>query len=276
MKCHAIAGSGGQVGPGLESLGASAPVDYIIESILVPNKAVKEGFHAVAVTTTEGKLFTGIKVRETRTELVLRTAEDKELTIRAETIDETKPAPSLMPEGLTDTLTRQELLDLVRFLSELGKVGPYAVSKGQVVRTWMVLEPTPEAKSLWQRTGGAALASNDAAVTWASAYSTVNGVLPLEGLPTVGTDSQPLAVLRCRIELTTAGKVKLKMNAGARLNLWVDGSPNEFKDETILDLPAGLHVLTVAVNGKPQHDGVRCELEEVPGSTARARVVGGK
>ena len=44
-----------------------------------------------------------------------------------------------MPAGLTDTLTRGELVDLVRFLSELGKIGPYAVGKDRVFRRWQVL-----------------------------------------------------------------------------------------------------------------------------------------
>src|SRR5262249_16573372 len=78
-KCHAIAGAGGQVGPDLSSIGASAPVDYLIESLLEPNKAIKENYHALVVTTESGKLYTGIKVRQTKTELVLRTAEDREV-----------------------------------------------------------------------------------------------------------------------------------------------------------------------------------------------------
>ena len=41
-----------------------------------------------------------------------------------------------MPVGLADALTHGELIDLVRFMSELGKVGPYAVDKSRVVRRW--------------------------------------------------------------------------------------------------------------------------------------------
>src|SRR5262249_45733299 len=44
QKCHSIAGAGGLVGPDLISLGASAQVDYIIDSLLLPNKQVKENF----------------------------------------------------------------------------------------------------------------------------------------------------------------------------------------------------------------------------------------
>src|SRR5207237_5219211 len=77
LKCHAIGGAGGQVGPDLASIGASAQVDYLIESILQPNKAIKENYHSLLVTTFTGRLFHGIKVRQTKTELILREAEDK-------------------------------------------------------------------------------------------------------------------------------------------------------------------------------------------------------
>src|SRR6185437_14408374 len=113
LKCHAIGGAGGQVGPDLSSIGASAPVDYLIDSLLQPNKAIKENYHSLLVTTTKGQQFAGIKTRETKTELVLRDAEDREVSIPTKDIDERSPGGSLMPDGLTDTLTRSDLLDLV-------------------------------------------------------------------------------------------------------------------------------------------------------------------
>src|SRR5262249_60282181 len=104
LKCHAIGGSGGQVGPDLSSVGASAQVDYLIESILEPNAKVKENYHSILVTTKQGKQLTGVKVAETKTELILRTAEDKEIAIPVKDIDEKTVGGSLMPAGLTDTL----------------------------------------------------------------------------------------------------------------------------------------------------------------------------
>ena len=71
-----------------------------------------------------------------------------------------------MPEGLTDTLTRGELVDLVRFLSEMGKVGPFQVGKERVVRRWQVLEPEREAYGPLYREGIAATASDAAWQTW--------------------------------------------------------------------------------------------------------------
>ena len=146
LKCHAVAGAGGRVGPGLESIGASAPIDYLLDSLVEPAKAVKEGYHATVVATTDGRVLTGLKVRQTESELVLRDAEDREVIIPLDAVEEQKPAGSLMPAGLTDAMTRGEVVDLVRFLSELGKLGPYAVSpQSRFVRRWQVLEPPASA-----------------------------------------------------------------------------------------------------------------------------------
>ena len=132
QKCHAIGGVGGTVGPDLVSLGASAQVDYLIESILEPSAKIKEGYHSVVATTTRGKIFTGIKLRQTDKDLILRDADDHEIAIPLDTLDTQEISQtSLMPVGLADNLTRGELVDLVRFLSELGKVGPYSMSKAR-------------------------------------------------------------------------------------------------------------------------------------------------
>ena len=129
-------------------------------------------------------------------------------------VDETKPGPSLMPDGLTDPLTRGELVDLVRFLSELGKVGPYSVSKARLVRRWQVLTPTPAAKELVRRNGLGAAASDDPSLIWEPAYTTVAAVLPVTALARLDPRKQELvAVVRCQLDVTTAGKVRLKLNS---------------------------------------------------------------
>src|SRR5262249_38050343 len=104
LACHGINGAGGQVGPDLTSIGASAPLDYLVESLLIPNKAVKEGYHAIRVVTADDKVYLGIKVREANGELVLRTPEDKEVTIPVKDIVERGETRTLMPDALTDPL----------------------------------------------------------------------------------------------------------------------------------------------------------------------------
>src|SRR5207249_3076991 len=116
LQCHAIAGAGGTVAPDLLSLGASSPVDYIIDSLLLPNKAIKENYNATIVTTKDGDQITGIRVRQTDKELVLRDATRDAVAIPLSNIRGTRDGGSIMPQGLTDMLTHRELVDLIRFL----------------------------------------------------------------------------------------------------------------------------------------------------------------
>ncbi|MBI1917305.1 MAG: HEAT repeat domain-containing protein [Planctomycetes bacterium] len=282
LKCHAIAGAGGQVGPDLVSIGASAQVDYLIESLLLPNKAIKEGYHSLVVTTKKGQILTGVKVRQSNRELILRNAEDKEISIPLKEIDTQENGGSLMPEGLNDTLTRGELVDLVRFLSELGKVGPFQVGKERVVRRWQVLEPEREAYGPLYREGIAATASDAPWQTWSPAYSNVAGSLPLADVPMFrlrrGLEGDTLLVgaVRCQLEVTTPGKVKLLVNATDGIRLWVGGTPVEVRKEIELDLKQGLHTLTYGLDLGKRREALRVEVAEVKGSPAQVRVVGGK
>jgi putative heme-binding domain-containing protein len=121
VTCHRIGDAGGRVGPNLTAIGASSPLDYVIDSLLYPAKNVKEGYNTVVVQTADGQVLTGIQVTRSDAELVLRDATGKEMKIPTADIDEESAGTSLMPAGLIDGLSREELADLVRYLSELGK-----------------------------------------------------------------------------------------------------------------------------------------------------------
>ena len=228
FKCHAIAGAGGQVGPDLGSVGASAPVDYLIESLLVPNKAVKENYHSWVVATKDGRFFTGIKARESNTELVLRDAEDREIAIPINKIESRTIAPSLMPEGLTDALTHGEFLDLVRFLAELGK-GALAFSpKVKVVRRWQTLDTNAAAYQLITRTTFASITTPAPGLVWTSQYTRVNGELPLAELPrfkfglAFSKDARFTAFLRCGSQGVDSGRSRIKTDsAGNQSMAWL-------------------------------------------------------
>ena len=282
QKCHAIAGAGGLVGPDMISLGASAQLDYIIDSLLLPNKQVKEGFNSLRIDLKDGRQLTGVKVRETAKELVVRDSEDREIVVPQANIDDKTIAGSLMPEGLTDSLTRGEFLDLVRFLSELGKVGgSYSVSPARLVRRWQVLEPSKEAYTALSRVGMHAPAV-DAALPWSPAYSTVAGALPADALPrfelkrSLEKASLFTSYARFQLETTATGKALLKFNGNEGLTLWLDGVAVDAKPDTIVDLKAGLQTFTLAIDWSKRQDGLRIELDDVPGSAARAKIVGGK
>ena len=270
--CHAIAGAGGRVGPGLESLGASAPVDYLVDSLVEPNKAVKEGYHASTVATSDGRVATGIKIGETDQALVLRDAEDREIRIPLATIDEQKSSGSLMPAGLVDGLTRAELVDLVRFLSELGKLGPYAISPQiRVARRWEISTGTREIPNL--STTLDTLAS-DPLVLWTPAYATVAGSLPLAESHPMKIHARVIHLTRTEIEATTPGQVRLSITP-APAAVWLDGKRLEgITTEPEVNLTPGIHRVTLATSLTAPT--VRLELRDVPGSPAQARPVLGK
>ena len=277
LKCHAVAGAGGRVGPGLESMGASAPVDYLLDSLVEPAKAVKEGYHATVVATTDGRVLTGLKVRQTDTELVLRDSEDREVTIPLDAVEEQKPAGSLMPAGLTDAMSRGEVVDLIRFLSELGKLGPYAVSpQARMVRRWQVLDPPAVAPKGTGVDPLDALAT-DPKLAWSPAYSRVAGDLPPDALATIPyrVSAAQVGLARAEVEVTTPGKVRLRL-APAPLAAWLDGRRFDPQPTLDLDLSPGLHTLTFALPADPKAPGFRAELQDAPDSPARAQAVVGK
>ncbi len=276
LKCHAIAGAGGQVGPSLESIGASAQPDYLVDSLLQPNKQVKENYHAIVVATREGQVYTGIKLRQTDSDLVLRDAEDREISIPLNSIEEQGQSGSIMPVGLVDGLTRAELVDLVRFLSELGKVGRFAVGTQRVCRRWQVFDAVAEGRDALARGGPEAVLPLENPLMWRRAYTTVAGLVPLSEWAEYGRSpaASPLALARTQVQVTTPGKVKLTFNSTEGLRFWIDGRRVEpapdSSDSLILDLTPGLHTLGVAVDLARRRDGIRCLLDDVPGSAARA------
>ena len=122
VACHSVNGVGGAIGPNLSTLGTAQPVDFVVGAILEPQKEIKEGFTSISVTTKDGEEYQGYFIRENRDEVVLRDVlQNKEVRVRRDKVAERRESGSVMPGGLADSLTRPEFLDLVRYLSELGR-----------------------------------------------------------------------------------------------------------------------------------------------------------
>ena len=266
--CHAIDGAGGWLAPDLSSIGASSPVDYLINSVLDPNKDIKDGFDGYSVVTKSGDAYSGIKVGQDNAHITLRDNAHYEIPIPLSEIKEQKSIGSLMPNGLSDTMTHEEFLDLIKFLSQLGKPGPYASSPAQYIRRWRV--PPPELAS--QSPSEQTVASLDGG-DWPPAYSLVSGFLPGDAIRPHGTG---IGYVRGQINVTAAGKIGLAPNDSKGLTLWVDGKPVQVGPEITIDQPAGVHTLTFGVDPTLQREGLRIEVLDLPGSSAHAQPVGGK
>jgi putative heme-binding domain-containing protein len=255
FQCHAVGGAGGQLGPDLRAIGAASPVDYLIDSIIEPNKAVKDGYQAVLVATKKGEVFSGIKVSQDDKQIVLRDAVTERIVIPVTSVRKERASGSLMPAGLGDTLTRGEFLDLIKFLSELGKPGTYGPDNALLVRRWRVLD--------------------EKGVESQPAYSMVSGVLPMDAV--VRDKTQATVSVRGEIDVTSPGRVALVLGNPRGITLSVDGKPVEAADTIELELARGVHSLTFTIDVASRgNEGLRVELRDVPGSGGHAQPVSGR
>jgi putative membrane-bound dehydrogenase-like protein len=126
-SCHTLFGEGGDVGPELTG-SDRRNLDYILENVLDPSASVGRDYKLVNVATADGRLVAGI-VREQDDRAVLVQTANERLLIPRDEIEEFKNSEeSMMPEGLLQGLTPEEVRDLAAYLAA---TGPPADPKGQ-------------------------------------------------------------------------------------------------------------------------------------------------
>jgi len=122
IACHSVAGQGATIGPALDGIGSGQPLDFIIGAVLEPQREIKESFEAIEVTTKDGATHLGYRVSEDANELLMRDlGVGRVIRLARENIASRRNAGSVMPSGLVDRLSREELRDLFAYLSSLGK-----------------------------------------------------------------------------------------------------------------------------------------------------------
>jgi putative heme-binding domain-containing protein len=114
--CHAFAGEGYQVGPDLTGIRNQASETLLLH-IVVPEYEILPSYTCYTITTKDGNALTGLLATETPTSIMVRQALGHEETIsRANLARMVASRFSLMPDGLEQTMTRQDLADLIGFL----------------------------------------------------------------------------------------------------------------------------------------------------------------
>jgi quinoprotein glucose dehydrogenase len=119
FRCHKVHGEGGAVGPELAGVGQRHPREYLLESIIYPNKEIAPGFENVVVTLKNGSSYAGVVQNENAGELVINAGEDGVVKVAAADIQERRRGLSAMPEGLAGILSARDLRNLVEFLATL-------------------------------------------------------------------------------------------------------------------------------------------------------------
>jgi len=116
QSCHRLGGDGFAVGPDLVGLRNDGREKLLI-NILDPNREVAPNYFAYLIETKEGDSYTGIIVSESTSGITIRQALGSEVSIPRSRIEEVQAqGKSLMPEGLEEGLTHQDLADLIEFI----------------------------------------------------------------------------------------------------------------------------------------------------------------
>jgi putative heme-binding domain-containing protein len=277
MKCHAVSQAGGNVGPELSALGGISPVEYIVNSILNPSLAIKEQYVTKVFLTADGEVLTGIVIDRDDTRVNLRDASGKVVSIPTADIEDEKEGQSLMPQGLTKFLTHEEVLDLCKFVSELGKPGPYAIRTTPTIQRWRVLKEP--AKELTGDVPNVEIVRefilDRPAADWSTAYGMVNGKLPLDELKAVAVND--VLYLQGELEVTEPGVVAFQIDSTEPTNVWIDAEPFDAQKKIEKNLSTGRHTVTVRVqltSGKSE-PGIKIELTKPAGSGGQFSVVNG-
>jgi putative heme-binding domain-containing protein len=276
MKCHSVSRAGGQVGPDLSAIGGSSPLDYVVNSILNPSLAVKEQFVTRIFATTDGRLLTGIVIDRDESRVRFRDAQGKTITLAVADIEDEAEGKSMMPTGLTKFLTKGELLDLIRFISELGRPGSYAVQTVPAIQRWRVLlhppreltEAVPHLEHIRQ------FVFDSPPEAWVAAYGQVAGVLPLDELRKGNRPT--IVILRGEVQVNEAGKIAVRVHSTERAQVWVDAEAFESQPSFAVSLEPGRHQVLVRVEISDRSvPELKIELTRAAGSAAQFEIIGG-
>ncbi len=285
FKCHSLAGAGGQVGPELSDVGTVSPIDYLLNSVMVPELAVKELYQMMTVLTTDGRIVQGIIVDQDDQGVKLKDADGKEFALTTAEIEEKKLGGSLMPKGLPNLMTRQEFVDLIRFLSELGKPGPYARKTTTTVQRWKVLTVPPEELSSPAPDNQVIQTLlNAPAGSWNSAYARFDGTLPLEPVLKNIKENPSVIYLQGEVEVTGRGQTRISVGNASGVTAWINDQPIKLVSENPSAqkpgqflIPIGRQKLTFRVDlSKHRAEIFRAEFLPVEFGQAILTVIGGK
>lgn len=118
--CHRVNGQGTEYGPALSEIGAKLPKDGLYDAILNPNSGISFGYEGYTLTLNDGTKVTGIIQSETESEVSMVVPGGYTMNYsKSEIAAREEMDQSLMPENLHSSMSQQELVDLVEYLSSL-------------------------------------------------------------------------------------------------------------------------------------------------------------
>ncbi len=119
-SCHTSSAGERPVGPHLADIGKRYKAEELVESILKPSEKIAQGYETQQVLLDSGQVYVGFVVGENGRQILLRDSQGKTHTLVRDEIElRSRQNVSSMPDGLTASLTAEQLADLIAYLQTL-------------------------------------------------------------------------------------------------------------------------------------------------------------
>ena len=120
-NCHQVNNEGTNFGPDLSEIGDKLSKEAIYNSILFPDQGISFGFEGYRIELKDGSTAVGKIVSETEEKIDLQYMTSQQSVDKSQVVSKSKMETSLMPGNLHASMSQQELVDLVEYLSSLKK-----------------------------------------------------------------------------------------------------------------------------------------------------------
>jgi putative membrane-bound dehydrogenase-like protein len=255
--CHRVQGRGQWIGPDLSTIGTKYGRDELLRSILSPSSAIGYNFRTLVVGLNDGRVLTGLPVEDAPDRLVLKTADGQRIAIKPDQVEERKNSDlSLMPEGLAESMSDQDLADLLSFLSSLKQpvsiigqyqvIGPVAEASGMPA-----LDPSEKVDLTANLRG-----PEGQKLSWRRLDANAESLADLSTL--VGNDPAKAAYVYAPVVSPLGQPARLVIDSKADVKAWLNGKALGLaasgEDQTrtlVVDLPQGRSDLLIRVPGGP-------------------------
>ncbi len=117
--CHMVNGSGGFLGPELSSIGLTRPVDELERALTTPDADIRNGNRTVSVTDMDGTQTVGRLLNQDLFSLQFIDQRGRLTSVRKDAVRRWDVMTTSAMRAYTDTLSRQEIADLVSYLQTL-------------------------------------------------------------------------------------------------------------------------------------------------------------
>ena len=121
-NCHQVNREGTNFGPDLSEIGEKLSKEAIYNSILFPDQGISFGYEGYRIELKDGSTAIGKVLSETEEKIDLQYITSQQTVDKSQVASRTQMQNSLMPGNLHSSMSQQELVDLVEYLSGLKKV----------------------------------------------------------------------------------------------------------------------------------------------------------